>query len=165
MKYFPSGFPRADFNRTANVRREHLSSIADRPYAFVKRQIESGKHRPSDIGDILQAGLLESGSEEEIVAKWTSASLYTGGADTVSFLPPLRVSTHTIQTVSSINCFFLAIALFPDVQRKSQEEIERVVGPSQLPKVTGRVNLPYINAVVKEVLHWHPVAPMGLPHM
>jgi cytochrome P450 len=31
--------------------------------------------------------------------------------------------------------------------------------------VTDRVNLPYINAVVKEVLHWHPVAPMGFPHM
>jgi hypothetical protein len=118
VKYIPSWFPGAGFKRTTNLWREHLSGIADRQHAFVKRQIESGKHRPSYLGDILQAGFPESGSEEELVAKWTSRSLYTGGADTVSLLPPMRDSTHTIQTVSSINCFFLAIALFPDVQRK-----------------------------------------------
>ena len=57
------------------------------------------------------------------------------------------------------------MALFPDVQRKAQEEIERVVGQNRLPNMADRINLPYVNAVVKEVLRWHPVAPMGLPHM
>jgi cytochrome P450 len=57
------------------------------------------------------------------------------------------------------------MALFPDVQRKAREEIERVVGQNRLPNIADRINLPYINAVVKEVLRWHPVAPMGLPHM
>jgi cytochrome P450 len=57
------------------------------------------------------------------------------------------------------------MALFPDVQRKAQEEIAHVVGQNRLPTVADRANLPYINAVVKEVLRWHPVAPMGLPHM
>jgi cytochrome P450 len=57
------------------------------------------------------------------------------------------------------------MGLFPDVQRKAQEEIERVVGHNRLPNMADRINLPYINAVVKEVLRWHPVAPMGLPHM
>ncbi|KAJ5297431.1 hypothetical protein N7508_007680 [Penicillium antarcticum] len=150
LKYVPSWFPGAGFKRTAKLWREHLVGIADRPYEFVKQQIESGKYTPSYLGDMLKDGFPEPGSEKELVAKWTSASLYTGGADT---------------TVSSINCFFLAMALFPDVQRKAQEEIERVVGQNRLPNVTDRANLPYINAVVKEVLRWHPVAPMGLPHM
>lgn len=57
------------------------------------------------------------------------------------------------------------MSLFPDIQRKAQEEIERVVGHNQLPTVADRANLPYINAMVKEVLRWHPVAPMGIPHM
>lgn len=57
------------------------------------------------------------------------------------------------------------MALFPEVQRKAQDEIERVIGHYQLPKVEDRANLPYINAIVKEVLRWHPVAPMGIPHM
>ncbi|KAJ5762459.1 uncharacterized protein N7511_005841 [Penicillium nucicola] len=150
LKYIPSWFPGAGFKKTAKLWREHLAGIADRPYEFVKQQIESGKHTSSYLGDMLQAGYPEPGSEKELIAKWTSASLYTGGADT---------------TVSSIHCFFLAMASFQDVQRKAQEEIERVVGKNRLPNMADRASLPYINAVVKEVLRWHPVAPMGLPHM
>lgn len=57
------------------------------------------------------------------------------------------------------------MSLFPGIQRTAQEEIQSVVGNNQLPTVADRVNLPYINAMVKEVLRWHPVAPMGIPHM
>jgi cytochrome P450 len=57
------------------------------------------------------------------------------------------------------------MTVFPDVQRKAQEEIDRVLGPGQLPKVADRQRLPFVSAVVKEVLRWHPVAPMGIPHM
>lgn len=54
--------------------------------------------------------------------------------------------------------------VFPEVQRKAQEEIDRVVGSDRLPGFEDREDLPYIDALVKEVLRWHPVAPMGLPH-
>ena len=53
---------------------------------------------------------------------------------------------------------------FPDIQRTAQQEIDRVVGHNRLPTASDRPNLPYIEAMVKEVLRWHPVAPMGLPH-
>jgi hypothetical protein len=33
-----------------------------------------------------------------------------------------------------------------------------------LPTVEDRERLPYINAVVKEALRWHVVAPLGVPH-
>ncbi len=56
------------------------------------------------------------------------------------------------------------MTVFPDVQRKAQEEIDRVIGANRLPTAQDRENLPYINAIVKEVLRWQPVAPMGLPH-
>lgn len=57
------------------------------------------------------------------------------------------------------------MALYPEVQRKAQEEIERVLGLNCLPTISDRSLLPYINAVVKEVLRWQPVAPMAIPHM
>lgn len=57
------------------------------------------------------------------------------------------------------------MTLEPGVQRKAQEEIDRVVGATRVPGVADRANLPYVDAVVKEILRWHPVAPMGLPHM
>lgn len=52
----------------------------------------------------------------------------------------------------------------PDVQQKAQAEIDRVIGPNRLPTIQDRSQLPYIEAIVKEVLRWHPVAPMALPH-
>lgn len=57
------------------------------------------------------------------------------------------------------------MTLFPKVQRIAQEEMDRVLGPGRLPTVADRAKLPYVDAVVKEVLRWHPVAPMGIPHM
>lgn len=56
------------------------------------------------------------------------------------------------------------MTLYPEVQHKAREEIDRVVGDGRLPTVNDRANLPYIEAVLKEVFRWHPVAPMGLPH-
>lgn len=83
------------------------------------------------------------------VLKWSATSLYTGGADT---------------TVSSLMTFFLAMALFPDVQRKAQEEIDRVIGNDRLPVSADKDSLPYIWATVKETHRWYPVVPMAIPH-
>lgn len=57
------------------------------------------------------------------------------------------------------------MALYPDVQKKAQEELDRVIRPNKLPTFADRAKLPYIEAVVNESLRWHPVAPMGIPHM
>ena len=56
------------------------------------------------------------------------------------------------------------MAAFPEFQRKAQEEIGRVVGRDRMPTASDRKNLPYVEAVLKEVLRWHTVGPMGLPH-
>jgi cytochrome P450 len=54
--------------------------------------------------------------------------------------------------------------LFPEAQRKAQEELDEVVGLTRLPEYEDRQNLPYINALCKEVLRWHPPFPVGVPH-
>jgi cytochrome P450 len=53
------------------------------------------------------------------------------------------------------------MTLYPDVQRKAQEEIDLVVGNSRLPDYSDEDKLPYIQAVLKEVLRWHPVTPLS----
>ncbi|KAF2264418.1 cytochrome P450 [Lojkania enalia] len=67
-------------------------------------------------------------------------------------------------TVSSLQSFFLAMMLFPDVQEKAQEEIDRVIGGDRLPITVDRHNLPYLWAAMKETHRWHPVGPMGIAH-
>ena len=53
------------------------------------------------------------------------------------------------------------MALYPEVQKKAQAEIDIVVGPNRLPDFGDRPSLPYINAVIKEVMRWHLVVPLG----
>ena len=53
------------------------------------------------------------------------------------------------------------MALYPEVQKKAQAEIDDVVGPNRLPDFNDRPSLPYINAVVKESSRWNLVAPLG----
>jgi len=56
------------------------------------------------------------------------------------------------------------MVLYPEVQQKAREELDRVLGPGCLPKFGDRAKLPYIEALMKEVYRWLPVAPIGLPH-
>ncbi len=60
-----------------------------------------------------------------------------------------------------INAFFLAMLLYPEVQKTGQAEIDTVIGPTRLPSFTDRATLPYVNAIVTEVLRWHTVGPLG----
>ena len=63
-----------------------------------------------------------------------------------------------------MQAFFLAMAMYPNVQRKAQEELDRVVGKDRLPDFQDQDSLPYINALIMELLRWHPIAPLGVPH-
>ena len=88
---------------------------------------------------------LEAGADEEDVA-WSAISLFTGGADT---------------TVSSIVTFFLAMCLYPQVQKRAQQEIDRVIGTGRMPRISDAPKLPYVRAVIKETMRWHPVLPLS----
>jgi len=66
-----------------------------------------------------------------------------------------------MQTVSAVQSFLLAMALYPEVQKKAQMEIDTVIGNSRLPDFADRNSLPYTNAIVKEAMRWQPVAPLG----
>jgi hypothetical protein len=60
--------------------------------------------------------------------------------------------------------FFIAMITFPDVQKKAQSEIDRVIGSDRLPNYDDQLSLPYVTAVLREVVRWKPLVPLGLPH-
>lgn len=58
------------------------------------------------------------------------------------------------------------MTMYPDVLAKAQAEIDSVLGNSgegaeRLPTFEDRPRMPYVEALVKEVLRWNPVGPMG----
>jgi len=54
------------------------------------------------------------------------------------------------------------MTLYPEVARKAQAELDMVIGADRLPTFADRPHLPYIEALVKEVLRWNVVTPLGL---
>lgn len=90
--------------------------------------------------------MLESdpGAEQQI--KDIAGIVYLAGSDT---------------TVAAVTSFFLAALVYPNVQAKAQEELDRVVGRHRLPEFSDKVELPYLDAVMRECLRWLPVVPTG----
>ncbi|KAF4571188.1 hypothetical protein EYR36_008517 [Pleurotus pulmonarius] len=64
-------------------------------------------------------------------------------------------------TTSVLGIFFMAMLVNPECQRLAQEEIDRVVGKERLPTFEDRPSLPYIECVVREILRWNPIFPLG----
>ncbi len=85
------------------------------------------------------------------------------GGDTVCRIYEIHVErTHIIlQTVAALDAFFLLMVLNPEVQKKAQEELDFVLGGDRLPTYNDMDDLPYITALCKEVVRYHPVAPIG----
>lgn len=48
----------------------------------------------------------------------------------------------------------------PEIQRKAQEEVDKVVGTDRLPEMSDRDSLPYVQRIIKETLRFAPVAPV-----
>ncbi|CAG5137089.1 uncharacterized protein ALTATR162_LOCUS38 [Alternaria atra] len=147
LRYVPDWMPGTGFKATAHQMAAQLKQTTEQPYEFVKQQMREKKHKTSFLSQAIEN--IGSDPEMERIHKWSASSMYLGGADT---------------TVSSLMTFFLAMTLFPEVQKKAQEELDHVIGGSRLPVTADREKLPYIEAVMKETHRWHPVAPMALPH-
>ena len=62
-----------------------------------------------------------------------------------------------------MEAFFLTMALHPHVVRKAQEELDKVVGNERLPELSDWESLPYISALIKELLRWTYPVPLGVP--
>jgi cytochrome P450 len=54
--------------------------------------------------------------------------------------------------------------LHSEAQKKAQQEIDDVIGRDCLPDAADLERLPFVRAVINEVLRWHPVAPLGVVH-
>lgn len=61
--------------------------------------------------------------------------------------------------------FFFSVAMltFPEVMKKAQEEIDRVIGQDRMPEFHDKDQLPYVVAVINETLRYvsSPPSPFG----
>jgi len=70
-----------------------------------------------------------------------------------------------IDTSSNTSVWFIAHMIkYPEIQKKVQNELDRVVGRDRLPSYDDMQNLPYFNAVLNEVMRIKTIAPQALLH-
>ncbi|KAI5455767.1 cytochrome P450 [Mariannaea sp. PMI_226] len=149
LKYLPDGFPGTAFKEKARQWHKTNQDMANMPYSFVQQQMEKNDYCPSYVSKLLAQKSKKPAQEDEDDVKWTAATLNAAG---------------TVTIWSTLNSFILAMVMFPEVQCKAQEEIDRVTGAHRLPTFDDRKDMPYVNNLVTEVYRWFAVAPMGVPH-
>ena len=63
-------------------------------------------------------------------------------------------------TSDTLQTFILAMTSFPEIQKRAQEELDRVLC-GRLPTHTDITSLPYLSAIVKEVIRY---VSLGIHH-
>ncbi|XP_077989859.1 cytochrome P450 2U1-like [Glandiceps talaboti] len=69
----------------------------------------------------------------------------------------------TETTTSTLMWGWLFMLKYPDIQKKVQEELDRVVGQDRLPNMSDRTYLPYTEATITEVLRLASTVPLSVP--
>jgi cytochrome P450 len=121
----------------------------------VRNDMARAKTRGDDIPDSLCKLLLEMKETEHIPLSdrdfsYIPASLFGAGSDT---------------TASTLCTAFLALVTHPETLQAAHSELDAVVGQNRSPTFDDEKDLPYLHALVKEVLRWRPVAVLGgTPH-
>ncbi|THH28148.1 hypothetical protein EUX98_g6047 [Antrodiella citrinella] len=138
LKYYPSWMPGGMFKKHAQRVYDFSQLVFDAPYNMVKEKMESGTGRTCFTSNIIEEHL-QSGTiskEDEVDIKGAAATFYAAGVETL---------------VAFLSTLILAMVLYPEVFKKAQAEVDRVVGLDRLPDFHDRDSLPYLNSVIKEI--------------
>ncbi|KAJ7826064.1 cytochrome P450 [Mycena olivaceomarginata] len=136
LKYVPEFFPGAGFKKQAREWFKVVDAMPHVPYDFVKKARAAGMAKSSIASRVLDE--IEENSGDD------------------------RSQLDQELTVSSLGTFILAMTMYPEVQKKAQAAVDEVVGRGRLPDFQD--DIPYIDAVVHEVLRWRTVVPLGVSH-
>ncbi|KAG2056818.1 cytochrome P450 [Suillus hirtellus] len=126
--------------------RELAQQLLNEPFNEVKAQMANGIASHSLVADFLSQAHDDA---DEDTMKAVALTGYAVGMDT---------------TASTLQTFLLAMVLYPDVQARARAEIDQAAKYDKMPCLDDRASIPYLDAILREVLRWYPVAPLGIPH-
>ncbi|KAF5359752.1 hypothetical protein D9756_003023 [Leucocoprinus leucothites] len=145
LQHLPRWVPGTGFHKVVDDCREFTKDMLNIPFEYVRKGMREGSTKPSLVRSLLESSIV---GEESV--KGIAGTTFSAGADTV---------------VSVLECFFFAMSLHPEKQRKAQEEIDRVIGSDRLPTYADQESFPYVDAIFRETLRWLPPFPLSVPHM
>ncbi|KAF9483153.1 cytochrome P450 [Pholiota conissans] len=143
LEKVPSWVPGTGWKAYAQRGKELTDDMVNIPFNKTVDSMKTGNYEPS-----FTSTNLEKKEDGEIV-KWCAGTMLSAGTDT---------------SVANLHNFVLAMVLYPEVQKRIQAEIDSAVGPGRLPTMADSDQLPYLNAVLRELIRWQPISPIALPH-
>ncbi|KAG1745097.1 cytochrome P450 [Suillus paluster] len=126
--------------------RELGQQLLNEPFNEVKTQMANGTASQSLVADFLSQS---DDNADEDTMKAVALMGYIGGIDT---------------TTSALQTFLMAMVLYPDIQARAREELNQVVSHDKIPCIDDKASLPYLDAILREVLRWFPPVPLGMAH-
>ncbi|KAF7440055.1 hypothetical protein PC9H_000397 [Pleurotus ostreatus] len=141
LKYVPSWMPGAGFKRFAEKSRPDTMDMLNAPFVEGCNRIREGKNEPSLLSRSLAKGghSIEDHPDAKLIKDVTGVA-YVGGAET---------------TKAALSTFIAAMLLYPEVQKKAQQEVDSF-NRSRLPLFEDLPNMPYVHAIMLEVLRICP---------
>ncbi|XP_043945726.1 cytochrome P450 2K1-like isoform X1 [Protopterus annectens] len=137
-----------------------IFSCKENLYAYIKQIHKESKSKLqyNDLRNFIDAFVVKQSQERDTTGinyfhdknlVETTATLFVAGTET---------ATRTLRWS------LLLMAKYPEIQKKVQNEIDKVVGSERFPSTKDRKNLPYCNAVIHEVQRFSNVVPLSLQH-
>jgi len=81
-----------------------------------------------------------------------------------AFLVGGLVMPGSESTSALLNWLVRGLAKWPNVQQETREEVDRVVDFDRTPPWEDEKSMPYIRAMVKELIRWAPGSKLGIIH-
>ncbi|KAJ7083084.1 cytochrome P450 [Mycena belliarum] len=147
MQYLPRWM--SGWRRYAEYWYEKDSALLTGLFSGVQARVDAGDNGPSVAAKLIK--VQDQDSLSVLDSAWLSATLYAAGAET---------------SAGQMEWFMVSMILNPGVQKAAHTEMDNIIGRGRMPTLNDYDQLPYIRAIVKEVLRWRPVLPLGacLPH-
>ncbi|THU89093.1 cytochrome P450 [Dendrothele bispora CBS 962.96] len=147
LEHFPGWMLK--WKRDAEKNYQIFTSKFEDMFSRIKDETVTGnEQRPSFCVNLIENQKQHGMSDRDCA--WLAGVLHGAGHET---------------TATTMAWFIFSMIQFPQVQVRAHEELDRVVGRSRLPSFADIRHLPYIQALVKEVLRWRPAVPTGVPHV
>ncbi|KAJ7123073.1 cytochrome P450 [Mycena epipterygia] len=147
LQYLPWWAPGAGVKRFARKNNPTVQQLLNLPIDLLQDSLSAGGEAPCWATNLLQQDNRANVTLTDVKA--VTATSYAAGI-------------HTVE--SPMKSFLLAMILFPRCQQQAQAEIDRVIGSGRLPIFEDRAHLPYVSALCREILRWHPSVPLGVAH-
>jgi hypothetical protein len=155
LKRWPSLTYMPGLNKTIDNIKRVYNACRTLPFMRSKQMIDNGTAVPcfvsSSLDDIVSNPSLspDEAKKQEGLIMDCAAAMYGAAMES---------------TIGTLKTFFALMALNPHIMQRAQQEIDSVTEKERLPTFDDWERLPYISAIILEVLRHNTVTPLGLPH-